>query len=124
MELYRALPPTGYYITADHWMNSTALVDRLNFADQLTSSKFGGQRFDAAHAIGLALASNAAPVPAGPDAALHILESTMVGGDLSKQTTTLIRTQLTQAAAQGTPTPDLLNLTAGLLLGSPEFQLR
>ena len=166
MELYRALPPTGYYITADHWMNSTALVDRLNFADQLTSNKFGGQKFDAAHAIGLALvapntlagsgpslgtgtpatpqnchleregsprAGNCHPersegpafasVPTGPDAALHILESTMIGGEVSRQTTTLIQTQVAQSAAQGTTASDLLNLTAGLLLGSPEFQL-
>ncbi|MDP9037965.1 MAG: DUF1800 domain-containing protein, partial [Acidobacteriota bacterium] len=170
MELYRALPPTGYSITADHWMNSTALVDRLNFADQLTGNRFGGQRFDAAHAIGLALSlvpidpctaspqagtaatssgtaatpssraatrkcrpessEGPASIPANaPDAALRILESTLIGSDTapresSRQTTTLIHTQLAQAAAQGTPTPDLLNLAAGLLLGSPEFQLR
>ena len=34
MPLYNALPPTGYYITADKWMNTGALVDRLNFAGQ------------------------------------------------------------------------------------------
>jgi uncharacterized protein (DUF1800 family) len=47
MPLYRALPPTGYYLTADQWMNSSALVDRLNFAYQLTNSKFANQKFDA-----------------------------------------------------------------------------
>jgi hypothetical protein len=40
MRLYYALPPTGYYITADHWMNSTALVARLNFAYSLSGNKF------------------------------------------------------------------------------------
>ncbi len=47
MPLYHALPPTGYYLTADQWMNSSALVDRLNFAYQLTNSKFANQKFDA-----------------------------------------------------------------------------
>jgi uncharacterized protein (DUF1800 family) len=51
MRLYYALPPTGYYITADHWMNSTALVDRLNFAYSLTASKFANQKFDSAHVL-------------------------------------------------------------------------
>jgi uncharacterized protein (DUF1800 family) len=47
MPLYNALPPTGYYLTAEQWMNSSALVDRLNFAYQLTNNRFGGQKFDA-----------------------------------------------------------------------------
>jgi uncharacterized protein (DUF1800 family) len=47
MPLYNALPPTGYYLTADQWMNSTALVGRLNFAYQLTNGKFANQKFDA-----------------------------------------------------------------------------
>jgi len=57
MPLYLALPPTGYYITADKWMNSSALVDRLNFAYQLTSGKFAGQKFDAPRVIALGLMS-------------------------------------------------------------------
>jgi uncharacterized protein (DUF1800 family) len=47
MPLYRALPPTGYYLTADQWMSSSALVNRLNFAYQLINSKFANQKFDA-----------------------------------------------------------------------------
>ncbi len=124
MELYHALPPTGYSITADHWMNSTALVDRLNFADQLTSGRFGGQRFDAAHGIGLAVMGGAVDGPAGSsDLALRVSESTMTGGEVSKQTTALIRTQLAKTAAQGSSESELLNLMTGLLLGSPEFQV-
>lgn len=57
MPLYLALPPTGYYITADKWMNSSSLVDRLNFASQLTSGKFAGQKFDAPRVIALGLMS-------------------------------------------------------------------
>jgi uncharacterized protein (DUF1800 family) len=138
MELYRALPPTGYYITADHWMNSTALVDRLNFADQLTSGKFGGQRFDAAHTIGLEVAgpdlvqdsqqqkakAQADSIADSPGAALHLLAKTLIGAELSAQTNATIHTQIAQAVANHTPPQDTLNLMAGLLLGSPEFQRR
>jgi uncharacterized protein (DUF1800 family) len=45
--LYYALPPTGYYLTAEQWMNSKALIDRLNFSYTLTTGRYGGQRFDA-----------------------------------------------------------------------------
>jgi uncharacterized protein (DUF1800 family) len=61
MELYKALPPTGYYLTADKWMNSSALVDRLNFAYALTNNKFANQKFDAPKllATGLLMPSTA-----------------------------------------------------------------
>jgi len=55
MPLYRALPPTGYYLTADQWMNSAALVDRLNFAYQLTTNRFGPQKFDAPKLLAMGL---------------------------------------------------------------------
>ncbi len=57
MPLYYALPPTGYYITADKWMNTSALVDRLNFAYQLTNGKFANQKFDAAKVVAMGLMS-------------------------------------------------------------------
>jgi uncharacterized protein (DUF1800 family) len=55
MELYHALPPTGYYLTADQWMSSSALVNRLNFAYQLTNSKFANQKFDAPKLLAMGL---------------------------------------------------------------------
>ena len=45
--LYQMQPPTGYPMTADHWMNSAAIVDRLNFSLALTGGKLGGIPFDA-----------------------------------------------------------------------------
>ena len=45
--LYQMQPPTGYPMTADHWMNSAAIVDRLNFSMQFANSKVGGIKFDA-----------------------------------------------------------------------------
>ena len=68
MPLYYALPPTGYYITADKWMNTGALVDRLNFAYQLTNGKFAGQKFEAAKVVALGLLSEP-PEPQRPTTA-------------------------------------------------------
>jgi uncharacterized protein (DUF1800 family) len=155
MRIYYALPPTGYYITADHWMNSTALVDRLNFAYQLTGSKFANQKFDSAHVLALGLMAqpatpaenqNAAvnttrakyseailtndvpPSPsqpytnaAGQDIALHVLESSLIGGDVSAQTNQLIHKQIADLPAANST--DTLNLLTALVMGSPEFQL-
>ncbi len=154
MPLYFALAPTGYYITADKWMNSSALVDRLNFAYQLTNSRFANQKFDAAKVVALGLmsensvgtqvASAAAaphagyaeamltkPVPAVPQAAptgteiaLKVLESTLIGGQVSSKTNELIHKQIAQATEQNTNPGDMLNLLTALVMGSPEFQLR
>jgi uncharacterized protein (DUF1800 family) len=152
MELYHALPPTGYYLTADQWMNSSALVDRLNFAYQLTNGKFANQKFDAPKllAMGLLTPSTAgdlsgygrassvggqvklmgvaAAVPTaaapvdGSQVAMHVLEATMIGAPVSAMTNQLINKQLEQ---QQTPNPtDTLNLLTALVMGSPEFQLR
>jgi len=60
MPFYNALPPTGYYITADKWMNSGALVDRLNFAYQLTANKFANQKFDSPRVLAMGLMSDQA----------------------------------------------------------------
>jgi len=40
MPLYGAQPPTGYSMTADAWVNTGALINRMNFAVQLMN---GGQ---------------------------------------------------------------------------------
>jgi uncharacterized protein (DUF1800 family) len=61
MELYHALPPTGYYLTADQWMSSSALVNRLNFAYQLTNSKFANQKFDAPKLLAMGLLEPMSP---------------------------------------------------------------
>ena len=157
MPLYYALPPTGYYITADKWMNTSALVDRLNFAYQLTSSRFANQKFDAAKVVALGLISEQSlpvqvagttrmrPVhaaytearrpaeavpspptatPSGTEIALRVLESTLIGGDVSSQTNQLIYQQIAQASGQNISQSEMLNLLTALVMGSPEFQLR
>ncbi len=51
--LYSMIPPNGYPIMADHWMNTSALISRLNFADLLTHNHFYDQKFDASRMPGV-----------------------------------------------------------------------
>jgi uncharacterized protein (DUF1800 family) len=147
MELYHALPPTGYNITADKWMNTSALVDRLNFAVQLTYNRLPEQKFDGAKVVALGLLSEQQPTAqaekqTGTEVALSILESTLIGGEVSAKTNELMHQQIAQWTAQTSPQaggqivpnaqggtqsagPDeLLNRMAALVMGSPEFQMR
>jgi uncharacterized protein (DUF1800 family) len=133
MPVFYALPPTGYYITAEQWMNSSALVDRLNFAYKLTNNQFGGQKFDSPHVLALGLMEQPAAVAAkvqpasftptdGMDTVLKVLETTMIGSGVSAQTNELIHKQVESQA--GISTGDRLNLLTALVMGSPEFQVR
>jgi len=144
MELYHALPPTGYAITAEKWMNTNALVDRLNFAVQLTYNRLPEQKFDGAKVVALGVLSEQEPTSqaekqTGTDAALRLLETTMIGGEVLAKTNELMHRQIAQWTAQGNPqagganaqagaqsvAPDeLLNRMAALVMGSPEFQMR
>jgi len=142
MELFHALPPTGYAVTAEKWMNTNALVDRLNFAVQLTYNRVPDQKFDGAKVVALGLLNEQqTPVEkqTGTDAALSILESTMIGSEISAKTNALMHQQIAQwtaqsntqagganrqAAAQNVGPDDLLNRMTAMLMGSPEFQMR
>jgi hypothetical protein len=66
----------------------------------------------------------AAAASAGTEIALKVLESTLIGGDVSAKTNQQIHQQLTQASGQNADPGDMLNLLTALVMGSPEFQLR
>jgi uncharacterized protein (DUF1800 family) len=144
MPPYKKLEPTGYYLTADHWMNTQSLLARLNFADQLTHNRFANQKFDASRVLAFGLmgdrgaelaamphdearsvrVSEPAVSPAsGPDIALRLLEGTLIGGEITPKTDAFIHGQLAEQPPTANPA-DTLNLLTALLLGSPEFQLR
>jgi uncharacterized protein (DUF1800 family) len=44
MAPYMCQPPTGYADTADSWVSSGALVNRINFAIELSSNRLRGVR--------------------------------------------------------------------------------
>jgi len=121
MPLYLQQPPTGYSMKADAWVNSAALLNRMNFALGLASGKLPGIGFDAQQAF---------PVQSdSPEKAVGVLESALLAGDVSKQThETILKQmedpQLTGVALNRPSQPQRTNVIAGLILGSPEFQRR
>ena len=102
MPLYFAQPPTGYADTADAWVNAGALVNRMNFAIDLTANRVSGVRVDLA-----ALTGTTDVERARTWAITHLLR-----GQASDATSATL--------ARGTDLPSI----AALSLGSPEFQRR
>ena len=52
MPLYGMQPPTGYSMKADAWVNSSALLGRMNFALALTAAKLKGVQVDSGQMLG------------------------------------------------------------------------
>ncbi|HYA95018.1 MAG TPA: DUF1800 family protein [Terriglobales bacterium] len=122
MPLYGAQPPTGYSMKAETWVNSAALLSRMNFALALGTGRMRGLSFDASRIV--------TGVQAPPDrtGALAVLESSLLAGDVSKNTHDTILKQMDDPQLTGVrldaARPPNLGVLAGLLMGSPEFQRR
>jgi uncharacterized protein (DUF1800 family) len=102
MPLYFAQPPTGYADKAEAWVNTGALVNRMNLAVDLTANRLAGTHVDLP-----ALAGTTDAVAARQWAARDLL-----GGAASAGTESTL--------AKGTDVATV----AALALGSPEFQRR
>ena len=115
--LYGAQPPTGYSDKADVWVNTGALMNRLNFALSLASNKLPGVHDDIA---GLVPAEDAVEAQRSVDA----LAVALVGGELTAETRGTIASRISnQGATVANPWDNTqLPTVAGLILGSPEFQ--
>lgn len=113
--LYRAPAPTGFPEVSGPWVNSGALVARLNFSLELVSGRLPGTR--------VALQSLATPTAEGQ---VDALGRALLGAPPSAETRATILAALSKrteaASAEGEPGPVDVPLIAGLLLGSPEFQ--
>jgi uncharacterized protein (DUF1800 family) len=96
MPLYFCQPPTGYADKAEAWVNTGALLERMNFALALVNGRMRGVE----------------PPATGPMPANGTLAASALAGDISPATaSTLARaTDARQSSA--------------LTLGSPEFQRR
>jgi len=100
MPLYQCQPPTGYADRAEAWVNTGALLNRMNFAVALTEGRVRGAR---------------PPLPSreqSVEVARDEIVDQVLAGDLSSSTreTVAKASRPSQAVA--------------LLLGSPEFQRR
>ena len=122
MPLYAMQPPTGYSMKAEAWVNSSALLNRMNFALALGSGRFSGASLDPQALIH-------GPAPADAEAALSTLEQSILAGDVSPQTHAVIKKQLgdpqiSQRKLDDTDKKPNYGAIAGLIMGSPEFQRR
>ena len=121
MMLYGMQPPTGYSMKADVWVNSSALLARMNFALGLATGKIRGVKIDSA--------ARTAAVTTDAQQALATLENSLLSGDISKQTHDTISKQLddpkiSQRRLDDPKRPPNIAAITGLILGSPEFQRR
>jgi uncharacterized protein (DUF1800 family) len=123
MPLYGMQPPTGYSMKADAWVNSSALLGRMNFGLALTSGRTKGVQVNSERLF------SRNEVPADPQQTLAALENTLLAADVSKQTHDVILARLQDPKISKRKlddparTPNVAAI-AGLLLGSPEFQKR
>jgi len=103
MPLYGCQPPTGYSDKAEAWVNSGALLNRMNFALSLASSPRQLRGSDGARPLqGRAIA--------GPSITGAEVVASALAGEVSESTAATV--------ARATTTPQGL----ALVLGSPEFQ--
>jgi uncharacterized protein (DUF1800 family) len=122
MPLYGAQPPTGYSMKADAWINSSALLGRMNFALALTAGKLKGTTVDSERVLGADKVTDA-------EHSLALLENSLLGNEVSKQTHEVISARLqdpgiSRRKLDDPSRPPNLAIIEGLLLGSPEFQRR
>ena len=99
--LYRKIEPTGYSSANTEWVNSAALLARMNFALALTANRVPGITVNQSQ-----FQDNVAATG-----------RQVLFRDPSKQTSDSIQ----RALERKEPTPGLV---AGLVLGSPDFQRR
>ncbi len=123
MPLYGAQPPTGYSMKAETWVNSAALLSRMNFALALGTGRMRGLSFDADRIL------PGGKTPQDRTGALAALETSLLAGDVSKNTHDTILKQMDDPQVTGMrlddpARPPNVGVLAGLLMGSPEFQRR
>jgi uncharacterized protein (DUF1800 family) len=99
--LYRKVEPTGYSSANSEWVNSAALLARMNFALALAGNRMPGVKVDAG--------------------AFDNSAATVARQLLFREPTQQTLDSIEKALAQREPTAALV---AGLVLGSPDFQRR
>ena len=120
--LYQCQPPTGYSDKSDTWVNTGALLNRLNFSLALSGNKVRGSRSDVAALLG-------ADSTGDPKEALDRAVQVFLDGQMSANTAATIQKQLenpeiVQAKLDDPVKQVDLGLVTGLVLGAPEFQRR
>ena len=120
--LYLCQPPTGYSDKAETWVNTGALLNRLNFALAFAGDKMGGATVDLNNMLGEEAARD-------PNAALSRSIQVFLDGQISPSTQATLEArlkdpQILQARLDDPVKQVNEGLIVGLVLGTPEFQRR
>jgi hypothetical protein len=120
--LYLCQPPTGYSDKAESWVNTGALLNRLNYAMELSANRMRGARVEIASLLG---AEDSADARKALDRSIQVF----LAGQVSTQTRATLEKQLTDPQILQATLDDPMKsvdagIIAGLVLGSPEFQRR
>jgi uncharacterized protein (DUF1800 family) len=120
--LYQCQPPTGYADKAEAWVNTGALLNRLNYSLALAGNKMRGARTDVASLMGVDSSTD-------PRVALDRAVQIFLGGQAGPTTVETLEKQLENPQVLQAKLDDPrkqvdLGVVAGLVLGAPEFQRR
>jgi uncharacterized protein (DUF1800 family) len=120
--LYLCQPPTGYSDKAETWVNTGALLNRLNFALAFAGDKMGGATVDLNPMLGEEASKD-------PSAALARSIHIFLDGQITPSTQATLEArlkdpQILQARLDDPVKQVNEGLIVGLVLGTPEFQRR
>ena len=119
--LYQCQPPTGYSDKAATWVNSGALLNRLNFSLALAGNKVRGSRSDVAALLG---SDSSGDAKTTLDRAVSVFLGEAAPGTVDTLQKQLENPQVVQAKLDDPVKQVDLGVVTGLVLGAPEFQRR
>ncbi|MBA3322127.1 MAG: DUF1800 domain-containing protein [Pyrinomonadaceae bacterium] len=102
--LYMYQAPTGYPDTAEHWVNTGALLERLNFGLALAANRIPGTRVDLARHAAAGGANNGGGTATAADKSRLVgqFAAIILQGDISPKTKESLLRQLNEAATTAT----------------------
>jgi uncharacterized protein (DUF1800 family) len=103
MPLYGCQPPTGYKWDSETWLNSAALINRMNFALLLSANKINGTTVDTRTLESTSNSLRTVQQAAAPDEAQRkesALEAVMLPQGVSAQTRTAVLSQVDDSSVQ------------------------
>ncbi len=120
--LFQCQPPTGYSDKSGMWVNSGALLNRLNFALAFGTDHMGGAEVNLKDVFGQDAGSD-------PNAALSYALTVFLDGQVAPATKKVLEARLNDPRILQARLDDPVKhvnegLIAGLVLGAPEFQRR
>jgi uncharacterized protein (DUF1800 family) len=120
--LFLCQPPTGYSDKAETWVNTGALLNRLNFALAFSNGRLAGTNVD----LGAMFGDDASR---DPEMALARALDLFLGGQIEPATRQTLESRLNDPQILQAKLDDPVKqvnegLLSGLVLGTPEFQRR